>query len=308
MSIPIIGINFPDLWDGTRLRIPMLLKDCYRSKLIELNLLERASADEARGGQGPEGGLTDAESLEHFARRYGVGACRIQAVTLGITPSLIPASADILSAASEGAIRILDIPCGSGATTASLLGVFGELRRVNHIPRFPLSLDIIGADHSPKARELYLSTIQSLSQGLSGQGIFANIRATDWDATASDSTAQLMDTITDESTFRPDEYCVLISNFSGSLSDDDFFSRFSVCLAQILGRLSTKRVTLVWVEPESRQSRGRVAAIKDFFNAHVRHIAENLGIHNEVATYEVEHPIRLDIHSSGMKLMRHFRR
>lgn len=308
MPIPIIGIKFPDLWDGTRLRFPNFLKDCYRSKLIELNLLNRASAAENPDDPPPEGGQGDDETLEHFARRYGVSAYRIQAVTLGITPSLVPASADILSATSDGSLRILDIPCGSGATTACLLSAIAELRRANHIPRFPLSLDIVGADYSPKARELFVSTIHSLSQTMLSQGIFTNVRAVDWDATASDSTAKLMDTVTDESTIRPDEYCVLISNFSGCMSDEDFFSKFSVCLAQILGRLSDKRVTLVWVEPESRKSRGIVAAIKEFFKDHARHVSEAIGIHNEVAAYLVENPIRLDTHPSGMKLMRHFRR
>lgn len=300
------GIDISHLWDGSILRLPQRFKDCYRTKLIELNLLDRASAGET--GDGPYGGISDEATLEHFARRFGVSGCRIQSVAIGVNSALATASADILSALCDGGIRILDIPCGAGAASLSLLSLLGEIRQHGELPRLPLSIDIVGGDYSPKALELFISNLDYLSQKLTLQGMHISSRAIAWDATRGDSTANLMNAVLDESTTIPDEYCVLISNFSGDAGYKEFFVNFSPCLEQILARLHSKKVTLVWVEPVSKTGHWLADFLAIFLGNRTPWISAALGITNVDASYRVEHPIRLDSHNSGVKLVRHFRR
>lgn len=301
MNLPTSG-----LWDGTALRLPRSLKDLYRSMLLSLGLLDRAIATEDGGN--PVGGLSDEETLEHFARRFGVSSCRLQAVLLAVNSNLAAAAKDICSTVSDGEIRILDIPCGSGVASATLLLMIAELRRLGVFPRTPLNVEVLGGDYSPKARHLFAQLMREVSVQCASCGIQVSSHSLHWDATRGDSTALLMNEFLDERKVVPNDFLVLITNFSGETGRQAFFEQFQPNLEQILARLAAKRSTLLWVEPKSDDATSVLGRLLGFLQRRIPWISMLEGATGVDAEYSVEHPIRLDIHRSGMKLLRHHRR
>ena len=215
---------------------------------------------------------------------------------------------DLLTALSDGNIRLLDLPCGAGSCSSTFLSLLCDLRSKMILPPTPLNVSVIGADFSPKARKLFLDIIGDLTPDWTKQSLKVQVEVVDWDATRSDSTAVLMDRVLDESSFVPTEYVVLITNFSGEASSSQFFREFSPCLEQILGRLSTKRYTVVWIEPSITSANNLLGRLLSFFTQRIPWISPADGTTDVDATYKAQHPITNEIHRSSVKLLRHIRK
>ena len=304
--MPLRGIDLSPLWDGKVVRLPELLREHYERMLDSLGLLDAARA--GYQGSGPTGGISSAETNAHFAHRFGVGGGRIQYVVISGDAALRNVARDLLSSVSDGSISLLDIPCGAGASSATFIALLAELRERKAIPTTPLNVSVFGGDFSPQARVLFEDLFKGLVPLWEKQGIKVQATCVDWDATGGDSTAALMDQLLDESVQKPDEYVVLITNFSGEASRQSFFDEFSPCLEQILARLSSKRCTVVWLEPSMAGARDLLDWLLDFLPRRIRWVPAAEGTTNVEVSYQMAHPINGDIHRCTVKLLRHFRR
>lgn len=304
--MPIKGVNISHLWDGSVIRLPRALCEQYERMLVKLGFLEAARV--GTRGAGPTGGLSVEETNEHFTHRFGVGGSRIQYVVVAGNTDLQNVASDLFSSISDGAVRLLDIPCGAGPSSATFISLIADMRTKKIIPSTPLNLSVFGGDCSPQARLLFDDLYRGLIPEWEAQGIKTRAVSVGWDATAGDSTAALMDLVLDERQEKPDEYVVLITNFSGEASNPVFFSEFSPCLEQILARLSTKRCTVVWLEPTMSGSRDLLGSLLKFLPRRIRWVEEEIGTTDVDVAYRMAHPIKGDIHKCTVKLLRHFRR
>ena len=274
--------------------------------LSRLGFLNRAQG--GCPGPGPTGGASDHETEEHFIHRFGAGGSRIQYVVVAGNKGLKQVAGDLLTAISDGNIRLLDLPCGAGASSVTFLSLLTDLRSRMVLPATPLNVSLIGADFSPRARSLFTDLIKELAPEWAARGVKVEAEAVDWNATRSDSTAVMMNRVLDESTFVPGEYVVLITNFSGAASRSAFFREFSPCLEQILARLSTKRYTVVWLEPKMAGSRDLLDLLKSFLPKRTPWISPAEGTTDVEASYRAQHPITQEIHGSSVALLRHVRK
>lgn len=304
--MPLRQSNLLPLWDGRVIRLPTRLCDIYRGMLERLGFLDQAIA--GFEGRGPTGGQSDQETNEHFTHRFGVGGGRIQYVIVSSNDSFKQVARDLLSAISGGNICLLDLPCGAGTSSSTFLSLLSELRSSRVLPTVPLNVSVIGADFSPRALALFNDLMSGLAPVLAQQSIRIQAETIDWDATRSDSTAVMMNKVLDDSRFIPDEYIVLITNFSGEASRPAFFREFSPCLEQILGRLSTKPHTIVWLEPSMSGAEDLLSRLRTFFTQRIPWISSDDGTTDVTALYDAEHPIKGSIHPSNVKLLRHVRR
>ena len=304
--MPLSASDLSQLWDGDVIRLPDNLRAKYRDMLSRLGFLE--SALRGCAGAGPIGGASAQETEEHFTHRFGAGGSRIQYVVVSGNMALKQVASDLLTAISDGNIRLLDLPCGAGASSSTFLSLLTDLRAKQVLPATPLNVSLIGADFSPRARSLFSDLIKDLAPIWASGGVKVEAEAMDWNATRSDSTAVMMDRVLDESSFTPDEYVVLITNFSGEASRAAFFREFSPCLEQILARLSTKRHTVVWLEPRMAGTRDLLDRLLEFLRQRIPWISSAEGTTNVEARYRSQHPITQEIHGSSVALLRHVRR
>ena len=157
------------LWDGDKLLLlPQPLKDAYHKTLKTRGLLEDAL--EAPSSEGDIGGKSKDKTAWHFARRFSGSCARVELAILDPKDELGDASDYFLRVFSGGRVSLLDIPCGSGAASATLLMVVAELRRLNIIPREPLEVFLTGGDKSDTARENACLIFNELRQSLTTKG------------------------------------------------------------------------------------------------------------------------------------------
>ncbi len=199
------------------------------------------------------GGCTEEATHEHFATRFLVSAGRVLYPMVAPKNSFATISDAILSGFSDGHVALLDIPCGTGAMSCSVISMLTHLRAVGISPRLPLTITINGGDFSESALEIYNALMQKLKPLAAAQGIAITWRTQLWDAMRSDQTACLMDNWL-EASLSAKELFVVVSNFSGALHKVEAFNTFSPCLEQILSRLCDRRHTVIWVEPNTNQA------------------------------------------------------
>ena len=161
------------LWDGDNLlSLPQPLRDAYHKTLKTKGLLEEALK---ASPQGSIGGESAEETDQHIAHRFDGSCARVELAVLDPKDELSDASDHFVRAFSGGCVRLLDIPCGSGAASAALLTTVAELRRKKIIPREPLEVFLTGGDISDTARCNADLVFSELQQALRNQGIFLNV-------------------------------------------------------------------------------------------------------------------------------------
>ena len=297
------------LWSDDVLHLPEDSVDCYVAELTNLGLIE--DAKKGTDKKSIHGGCTEAETLEHFAYRFVVSAGRVEFSTIapGSALSLVPISNALLSTFSDGEITLLDIPCGHGSSTISLLATLAALRKAKVIPTLPLTVTIMGGDCSKRALEIFESMMQRLEPTMKKCGVEINWRTQLWDATRADSTAKLVDEWFVASG-KVHEYVVYIANFSGALKEAGFFDEFKPSLEQILGRLHDKKSTLIWVEPISDTVKSKfLPKILDFFKKRISWFST--GSSNPTfmsGTYSLKDCLNGKVFSSGLGVQRFERR
>ena len=238
--------DIPDeLWLDGMLGMPMCLRMSYWNQLESYGLTEEALAPDTTGPQ-IVGGRSEEATRQHFARRYGVSASRIESLAIdphrafGVIPD------DLLVSLSEGHISVLDVACGAGAVGASLLSTVSVLRATGRLPKMPLDVSIVGGDCSDSALVMYRQMIEELRPTLCAVGIEVDLVATRWEAEESYSTSEMFDLLFERNP-DSDEYLVIIANFAGVL--ESHFSKFEDSIVHIFDRTGNKKCTIMWVEP-----------------------------------------------------------
>ena len=167
------------LWTGEKhLCLPRSLRDAYFKTLDEEGLLTRAlgrSSSDAIGGKSKK--ATD----DHFVRKFSGSCSRVELAFLDPRNELGDSSDHFVRVFSGGRVSMLDIPCGCGAASLTLLTTVAELRRQHVLPRVPLEVFLTGGDFSCHARTYAGELFDKLQQTLRSQGIFLKLSLYPWD-------------------------------------------------------------------------------------------------------------------------------
>ena len=149
-----------EIWQKRMLHLPKSLQKTYKLLLQKYDRWDMAlsSIDPSKN---PIGGISEAETLEHFARRFGVSSSRLNGLVIDPDSAFSDIPDDIISSFSEGRITILDLACGTGAVGLSILSTVSVLRSHNKLPKLPLDVRILGGDCSALALDIYMQMINS---------------------------------------------------------------------------------------------------------------------------------------------------
>ena len=253
-----------EIWFNNMLHLPSCLSAAYWNLLEKYKITKDALSTEDPG-TAIIGGSGREETLEHFAKRYGVSTCRVSSLIIDPDSAFSAIPDDIISTFAEGRISILDIACGAGAVGASLLSTFSALRLYNKLPKLPLDVRIVGGDCSVSALDIYTDMLQQLEPTLKSVGINTTLITKQWQAEQSYTTSEMFD-ILFEGNPSTEEYLIVIANFAGTLNAH--FSDFKDTLNQMFDRSGNKKCTIIWVESQMNSAFQLFEKIKNFINKH----------------------------------------
>jgi len=237
--------NLPlSLWAEDKIRIPPPLERSYEALLQEYDVMDRAlSTDRVKG---VFGGPTPAETIDHFARRFGVSLCRVASIVIDPYRAFSTIPGELQVTFSDGVVALLDAPCGCGAAGLSLLATATALRQARLIPRLPVTIVITAADISETGLEVYRKAIDLIDRDLRSVGIIVTLFTERWDATRSEATSILMDHWFANSP-GAEEFLAVIADFSGA--GNELFQAIQRSLQHIHERLVDRLASILWVEP-----------------------------------------------------------
>lgn len=247
------------VWNNSTLYLPPVLIEAYVSVLRDLGLL--SAAMNANPISGPVGGRSLSETREHFVTRFGVSAARIQSLVMDPDNAFSKYHQDLLSTFSDGTVALLDVPCGCGAASISLLVSISLLREHGFLPRLPLNVSITGGDFSEEGLSLFESLLLRIQPHLRLQGIHVQLQTLCWDATRADQTANLVDHWFSQAE-GSEEYYVLVANFSGAATRG--YNKFENSFRHFHERLHNKPSTVIWVEPTMKGALKFLSKIRKF--------------------------------------------
>lgn len=248
----------PELWRDGTMYMPMDLVRVYEKLLVSNGIMDLAKSEERK--KSVIGGESREDSLDHFARRYGVSVCRVECVVLdpGEVFGLISSSLQLVF--SDGLITILDVPCGTGAAGVSLLSTVAVLRKNRLFPQLPLTVMITAGDISETALAIYEEIINKMRISLREVGIDVSFRGQKWDATESEQTSGLVDEWFKNSE-GAEEYWCIIADFSGTGKKLPVERSFQ----HLHERLQSKKSSVLWVEPaELTDAKRFLKKVQDF--------------------------------------------
>ena len=229
------------------LKLPRLLVEVYRELLDDLGLRQEAER-QTPNDEGPQGGLTEEATREHFSRNFSGSCARVQFVTLDPMEEFKTTRDMFVRLFAGGKVHLLDVPCGTGAAGATLLCLAAELRQQKILPRHPLHVSVLGGDISEPARQLKRRVFRKLAPRLAEFGIRARADVRHWDVQDEDQTSEL---ISEWVRQRPPRSAAvtLAANFSGFLS-----TKVKDCkeqLKEIIRYARVQEASVLWVEPRT---------------------------------------------------------
>lgn len=308
-------INSNDLPEELWLHNKQAVKLCteletkYIEHLYKYNAYDLAK--EYDGKSHPVGGLTEDETIKHFAYRFVNSSTRVIHITLDPDKKFANIQIDLFSTFSKGNISILDLACGTGGHILSLLTTLGELRLKKLLPTLPLNIHILAADISPTALQIYQSLLNHLKPYLLNTGINVEYHTYEWDACNPMKTSKLMDYFF--STTRHisvNEYYVMTSAFSGFAGNEVNFSQIERSLQHITERLGTKYSTFLWVEPDTTGAKKFLSFLSKVFES-IQDFFVQLFIENNATssnTYSWWEPIKKDVIKKGNVTVKLYKR
>lgn len=248
------------------LRLPRLLIEVYAEMLDELNL-RAAAADQSPNDDGPQGGITEEDTLKHFSRNFSGSCARVQFVALD-PKDIFKTTRDVfVRMFSGGHLHLLDIPCGAGAGGATLLCLAAELREQGVLPRQPLVVSVVGGDISKPAQKLKRGLYRKLAPRLKDYGIRIAPTVLDWNVEDEEQTSDLIDRWV-RSANRCAAKAALAINFSGFLHNK--VKHCKTQLREILRYARAQQATVLWVEPSTN------AALDNLFPGLKLHVFPNV--------------------------------
>jgi len=251
-------------------RLPPSLVAAYRDELTQRGLLERARAGSDHPGL--YGGEGLAETEDHFACRFQTSASRPEHLILATSHQYESLQANLLSALASHHVALLDLGCGTGAGTLSLLGLLVELRRENHVPSLPLNIDVLGADFSESARDIFSSMCARMGAELARAGILLTFRAVHWDGRCSETTSALCDDWLQTTT--ANEYLLIVNNLSGHgrAMHKDLEDSWKHIGDRLHSAKPAKIATWTWLESDSTTGADFLRKIRAFFGAKLERV------------------------------------
>ena len=238
------------LWiDDNLLHLPLALRDAYLKTLKSRDKLEEACKDSQSGSIG---GDTQEETDRHFVHSFDGSCARVELAVLDPYDELDLASDFFMQAFSGGSVRLLDIPCGCGAASATLLATVAELRRQCVLPREPLDVIVTGGDKSDPARNYAELIFGELKESLRNQAIFVSESFQSWDLMDAESTTSLLDQWLSNQDC--DRFFLLIANFSGILSNEGNVKKAKERLGEVFRWTGARKSTIAWIEPQTRKA------------------------------------------------------
>lgn len=243
------------LWDGSAqlLRLPGALADAFRS-VVDARSIHGLLSEE--NSEGPIGGRSEDETLEHFVNRFDGSSARLQLAFLDPHDHLATTSDVILSRLSGGATCFVDAPCGAGAGFLSLLLTVARLRELEILPRVRLEVRLVAADVSESARELASELLHCVTDALEDQAIFVYPEWVNWDVTSEPSTVAL-----NKMAIRASAGCrsnfLLVANFSGYLVGNKKLRDAEHQLYELFKYFSGDDSFSVWIEPKTNEATSR---------------------------------------------------
>jgi hypothetical protein len=245
---------------GEMYQFPPALLLAYRDELTKRSLLEYArqgsSEKDIHGGEGVN------ETETHFAYRFLNSASRPQHLLLG--EQFADIQKLIHSTFMSGHVAILDLACGAGAGTISLLSVLAAMRRANALPSLPLNVDVVGVDFSQAGLDIFDSMTTRLGREFDAAAISVSTTTSHWDARRSELTSAVCDRLL---AIDANEFVVIVNNFSGHGTQIE--KELDVAWQHISDRLasSPKVTTATWVRIESNINSAKrfLGNIKKFF-------------------------------------------
>jgi len=228
------------------MHLPKEFWEIYESKLKSLNLYEEACA----GSKDSKihGGQTPADTNKHFTHRFPNSALRVQVAITDPQEILQSIPDQIRATFANGHVKVLDLACGTGAGSISLLISLHVLRQARIVPTLPLNIAILGADYSAHALQIFSDLIVDLADVLATSGINVSLHTLGWDASEIPQTDDLC-TYWFKDKSDGEERFVLISNISGS-KESGFKEIFEKSIDHVAARISNCTSTLLWVEPD----------------------------------------------------------
>lgn len=234
--------NIPsDLFENKQLKLSPLLIKSYIDKLNLLGKFEESKVNL----QGSIGGNEEDEAINHFVGRFPNGAVRSQYVVINPDGDLNHIASQLATVFSDKTLKILYLPCGSGAGLVGLLTTFFTLRQHKYYPSLPLNIEIIGADYSSDALSIFTEMMNSISKEFLKVGINISYSTQQWDARSNTETMKLMHQFF---ATQADEHFVFFSNFSGATGTNN---NFDDSFRAVLDYVATigKNSTILWIEP-----------------------------------------------------------
>jgi len=245
--------DVPDcLWnrDDQSLTLPISLSQAFEAAINARNLRHLIHTD---GDDGPIGGRTEGETLEHFVNRFDGSSARLQLAFLDPFEHLAGTSDVILSRLSGGTTCLVDSPCGAGAGFLSLLLVIAKLRELEVLPRIQLNVRLLAADISDLARAIGAEMLASVQQALEDQGIIVEAEWLRWDVTSESSTADLVKRVVIRSDGCKANF-LLVANFSGYLITHKKLKDSEPQLYELFKYFSGDDSFSVWIEPKTNSA------------------------------------------------------
>lgn len=237
------------LWDKDEkfLRLPVEFSAAYERLIDRYGL--RALATSRTEKDSPTGGISQAETDQHFAQQFDNSAARAQLALTNVTGNVISVSNALIRALSGNAISITDAPCGAGAATYAFLCAIAELRAQSILPRMRLDVRLIGAEISEHARKIAAEMLEELRPYLESQAIFVEADFYPWDVTSALSTTDLITASVRAST-AISKRLLVVANFSGFLSASGKLKDANPQLEELFRYSSGTGNVAVWIEPQ----------------------------------------------------------
>lgn len=240
------------LWNSTDqlLVLPASLSSAFEAAVDARELRHLVSGS---GAEGPIGGRTESETLEHFVNRFDGSSARLQLVFLDPYEHLSDTSDVILSRLSGGTTCLVDSPCGAGAGFLSLLLVVARLRELDVLPRVRLDVRLLAADVSELARGLGTDLLDAVRPVLEEQAIFVDAEWLSWDVTSERSTTDLVKRAVVRSDGCKSNF-LLVANFSGYLIANRKLKASEPQLYDLFKYFSGDDSFSVWIEPKTNEA------------------------------------------------------
>ena len=237
------------LWDKEDkfLRLPAEFAAAYERLIDRYGL--RTLATSRTEKDSPTGGISKADTDQHFAQQFDNSAARAQLALTNVTGDVVSVSNALIRALSDNAICITDAPCGAGAATYAFLCAIAELRAKSVLPRVRLDVRLVGAEISGHARSIAVEMLSELRPYLESQAIFIEANFQSWDVTSKMSTTDLI-TATVRASNSKSKRLLVVANFSGFLSMAGKLTASKAQMEELFRYSSGTENVAVWLEPQ----------------------------------------------------------